>query len=268
MNSDCFPLICYLFVNHFLIFVNNFQSLNFVDEVRLSLWGLSFGLLFVRLIIHCCVCCNLNKSLCLYLLVIIFRALNDPKSRELKGKNGEESATCGWYCVRVSPSATWRNNLSRDHCALGVPVQQNTISFHIHFREIVLEYVLEIHMDKRKICLGVHLPPYKYYFNIISSFVRLFSKRVVLYTDRIGLTSDGLFSDLDRIERKNIGYVGYTIFVRFFPFRLNPIWSEINLPFIFRYPKSDGLIRSVYSTNLRSFVYVIYGYLKDYLFTF
>ena len=32
---------------------------------------------------------------------------------------------------------------------VGVPVQQNTISFHIHFREIVLEYVLEIHMDKQ-----------------------------------------------------------------------------------------------------------------------
>ena len=89
MNSDRFSLICYLFVNHFL-FLNNFQSLNFVDEGRLSLWGHSFDLLFLRLIIYCCVYCSSNKILCFYLRVIIFRALSDPKSRELKGKNGEE----------------------------------------------------------------------------------------------------------------------------------------------------------------------------------
>ena len=76
----------------------------------------------------------LSRSM-FYLLVIIFRASSDPKSRELKVKNGKESATCGWFCARVSPSATFRKNLSRDQCALGVPVQQNTISFHIHFRE-------------------------------------------------------------------------------------------------------------------------------------
>ena len=49
---------------------------------------------------------------------------------------------------------------------------------------------------------------------------------LVLYTDRIGLTSDGMFSDSDRMEKNRI-LLRYTIFLHFTPFRLNPIQSEI-----------------------------------------
>ena len=49
---------------------------------------------------------------------------------------------------------------------------------------------------------------------------------LVLYTDRIGLTSDGMFSDSDRMEKNRI-LLRYTIFVHFTPFRLNPVQSEI-----------------------------------------
>ena len=75
---------------------------------------------------------------------------------------------------------------------------------------------------------------------------------LVLYTDRIGLTSDGMFSDSDRMEKNRI-LLRYTIFVHFTPFRLNPVQSEIYSSSFGSDrigTKSDGFIRSVYSNTL------------------
>ena len=84
-----------------------------------------------------------NKNFCFNLRVIIFRALYyGPKSWELKEKWRRFDHQCGRFCARVtSPSATWRENVSREHlCARGSISAKSTFAIDYFFKYIFLGY--------------------------------------------------------------------------------------------------------------------------------